>query len=69
MIMSEDKPKVSKAQQAAVNKYVRKNYDRILLTLKKGRKDDIKAAAAAAGESVNEYIMKAVDARIDSECS
>ena len=65
--MSDEKSKISKAQQAAVHKYVKNNYDRIELTVKKGRKEEIKAAAAAAGESVNEYIIRAVDARINGK--
>ncbi len=57
---------VSKSQQKAVNKYVKENYDRITVTLPKGEKEKIKAAAAAANESVNGYIKTAIDRRIDS---
>lgn len=58
----------SKAQQKAVNKYVRENYDRVLVTFSmKGKKDIIKAAADAAGESVNAYINRAVDERMERE--
>ena len=41
----------TKAQQRAVNKYVRENYDKLLLTMPKGRKAEIKAFADAQGES------------------
>ena len=58
---------VSKSQQKAVNKYVRNNYDRINVTFPKGKKEIIKSAADEAGESVNAYITKAVDMRLDSE--
>lgn len=58
---------ISKAQQKAVNKYVRNNYDRINITFPKGKKEIIKTAAGVAGESVNAYITKAVDMRLDSE--
>ena len=44
---------ISKAQQRAVNKYIKGNYDRINLVVPKGRKAEIKAYARAAGESVN----------------
>lgn len=47
---------VSKAQQRAVNKYMAANYDRINLTLPKGRKATIEARAKETGESVNGYI-------------
>ena len=60
-------PKVSKAQQTAVNKYVKKNSDRINVTLPKGQREIIKAAATAAGESVNGYIKKAIDDRMERE--
>lgn len=51
---------VSKAQQKAVNKYVREKYDKLLLTMPKGEKDIIKAHAAAQGESVNGFIGRAI---------
>ena len=57
---------VSKAQQKAVTKYVKTNYDRINVTLPKGQKEVIKEAAAAAGETVNGYIKKAIDDRLSS---
>ena len=52
---------VSKAQQKAVHKYVKANYDRVELTLPKGKKDVIKAHAEARGESVNAFIGRAID--------
>ena len=61
-----NKAKVSKAQQKAVHKYVKNNYDRMELTVPKGDRERIKAAADAVGESVNGYIRKAVDLRIES---
>ncbi len=50
----------SKAQQKAVNKYVKEKYDRVLLTMDKGRKETIKAHAEAQGESVNGFINRAI---------
>ena len=38
-----------------------KNYDRLSLYVKKGGKDRYKAAAAAAGDSLNEFSAKAKD--------
>ena len=52
-IMAEKKT-VSKAQQRSVNKYVKENYDRINVTLPKGKKEIIKAHAESMGESVND---------------
>ena len=52
---------VSKAQQRAVNKYVKSNYDEVKLRMPKGKKDIIQAHAAQQGESVNAYINRAID--------
>ncbi len=51
----------SKAQQKAVNKYMKSNYDRVNLVMPKGKKDVIQAHAAQQGESVNAYINRAID--------
>lgn len=52
--------KISKAQQKAVNKYVKNNYDRINVTFPKGEKELLKAHADKKGESVNAFIVRAV---------
>ena len=51
---------VSKAQQKAVNKYVKENYDRVNVNMPKGQKDAVKAHAEAQGESLNAFINRAV---------
>lgn len=58
---------VSKAQQRAVNKYMAANYDRINLTVPKGKKDTIQAHAEAQGQSVNAYINAAIDEKMSRE--
>lgn len=55
---------VSKAQQKATNKYITKNYDRINLTLPKGKKAEIQTAAEAAGKSVNAFINEAIEEKL-----
>lgn len=50
----------SKAQQNATNKWIAKAYDRINLTVPKGRKEIIQAYAEANGESVNGFINRAI---------
>jgi predicted HicB family RNase H-like nuclease len=62
-----DEPKVSKAQQKAVNKYVKNNYDRINVTFPKGKKEVLKAHATAHGESVNAFIVRAVNETISRD--
>lgn len=59
--------KISKAQQKAVHKYVKNNYDRLELTVPKGQKDIIKAAAENAGESLNTYVRNAINQRMERD--
>ena len=59
----------SKAQQRAVTKYVKTRYDRFGLTMPKGCLDEIKAAAAARGESVNGFINRAIDSQMGRDTS
>ena len=60
--------KISKAQQKAVHKYVKNNYDRSEITVPKGRKAEIKAHAEAHGESINAFVIRAVNETIEREC-
>jgi len=53
----------SKAQQKAVNKYMKNKYDRINLTLPRGYKERIKKAAGECG-SVNGFIKSAIDEKM-----
>lgn len=48
------------AKIAANNRYDRKTYDRFNFRVKKEEAEQIKEAAAAAGSSVNAYILDAV---------
>ena len=49
------------------NAFIKQAYDRINLTVPKGQKEVIQAAAAGCGESVNSYIWKAIQERMDKE--
>ncbi|MBQ7887085.1 MAG: hypothetical protein IJ313_09360 [Clostridia bacterium] len=57
----------SKAQQKAVNKYMSANYDRINLTMPKGKKEKIQAHVKHTGESVNGFINRAIDAALQAD--
>lgn len=46
--------------------YAKQNLKRIPLDVQKTKYNEIKAAAGAAGESVNGYIKKAIDLRMES---
>jgi uncharacterized protein (DUF1778 family) len=52
------------ARTKATRKYNEKTYDRIEITVPKGDKDKIKAAAEKAGESVNSFINAAIQERM-----
>lgn len=61
-----------KAGQKAVNKYIAKNYDRFNLVFKKDvspTKEEVQAAADAAGESLNRYIVGAVKQRMETDAA
>ena len=58
---------ISKAQQKAVHKYVRDKYDRINITVPKGRKEAIQDHATAVGQSINGYVVQAVDERMERD--
>ena len=45
----------------AVQKWQAKNYETVLLRIRKGEKDKLKEAAQAAGLSVNRLIINAVN--------
>lgn len=57
----------SKAQQRAVSKYMKENYDEIKVRVEKGQKDIIKAHAEARGESVNGFIGRAIDETMERD--
>lgn len=57
----------SKAQQKAVSKYMKENYDVYQIRMPKGKKDSIKAHAEARGESVNGFINRAIDETMDRD--
>lgn len=58
---------VSKKQQASVNRYIAKSYDRINLTVPKGKKERIQNFAQSVGESVNGFINRAIDEAMKEE--
>lgn len=56
-----------KTSAASINKYIAKAYDRINLTVPKGRKEIIQAHAEALGTSVNGFINRAIDEAMDRD--
>ena len=58
---------VSKAQQRAVSKYMKENYDEIKIRVAKGRRETIKAHADSCGESVNAFIARAIASQMEQD--
>lgn len=58
---------VSKAQQKAVSKYMKANYDEIKIRVPKGDKDRIKEHAEKQGESVNGFIQRAIKQTMEED--
>ena len=56
---------ITPAQRRAVGRYEAANYDKVLVRLPKGDREQIKAAADSAGESMNAYIVGAIRDRMD----
>lgn len=57
----------SKAQQRAVAKYMKNNYDELKVRVPKGDKDKIKAHAENKGESVNGFVKRAIDETMERD--
>lgn len=56
---------VSEAQKKSAQKWDAANLDRVSIAMPKGMKDMVKATAAVAGESMNQYIIGATEQRIN----
>lgn len=55
------------AQKQARYNYARKSLKRIPLDVQKEKYEEIKSAAKRSGESVNGYIKKAIDERMERD--
>ena len=58
---------ISEAQQRAVAKYNAANYERVELRIKKGKKILLKNHAQAHGESLNEFVNRAIDEAMERD--
>lgn len=63
--MDDLKAKVPKNQQAAVNRYITKHYDRLNLTVPKGDREFYKEYAEKHGMSLNQLFVTAVKKYIE----
>lgn len=60
-------PEIYRGAKKSAKKWDAANLDRVSVAMPKGKKDDIKEAASAAGESMNQYIINAVDQRMERD--
>ena len=61
---------VSEAQKRAKEKYEKKSYDKCYIRLRKDgelTRDKITEAATEANESLNQYILKAIEERMERQ--
>jgi len=57
----------SEAQLRANAKYKKENYEYFTVTARKGTRQSIKEFAAARGESLNGFIVKAIEEKMERE--
>lgn len=62
----EKKSRYTQAQAKAANKYLHEKVEDIRIRVPKGEKAIIQEAAAAAGESMNQYILSAIRFRMSA---
>lgn len=55
------------ARTRASNKWNAKAYDSLRIVVKKGRKDEIQAHAAAQGESINGFVNRAIETVMEQD--
>lgn len=60
---------ISKARHKANERYNAKAYDEIKVRVGKGQKEVIQSKAAERGESLNEYIKKAIAERMERQAA
>ena len=59
----------SKAQQKAVTKYMKENYDEFKVRTPKGKKNQVQEHVVSTGESMNAFINRAIDEAMERDKS
>ena len=60
---------LTEQRKESMYKYAKENLKRIPLDVQKEKYDEIKAAATASNETINGYIKKAIDERMERDRS
>lgn len=58
---------MTESERGARQRYIYKNYDTLNIKLRKPGGEILKTAAAEAGESQRQFIIRAINARLDGE--
>ena len=58
---------ISEAQKKAVRKYKEKAYDRLEISVPKGKKAELQEHATGRGESLNAFINRAADNQVKQD--
>jgi len=58
---------VSKAQQKAVTKYMKENYDEFKVRTPKGEKEQVQEHTLSTGESMNAFINRAINEAMERD--
>ena len=59
--------KYTEARKEGNKRWDEKNLDRVSIAMPKGKKNEIKDAAALAGQSMNAYIIAAIDEKMSRD--
>jgi len=57
----------SKAQQKAVTKYMKENYDEFKVRMPKGKKKQVQEHIMSTGESMNAFISRAINEAMERD--
>ena len=57
----------TKAQKQAIKRYVNRNYELFQVSMKKGLKDKILKTIEKTGDSINGYIIKAIENQLKTD--
>lgn len=60
------KREYSQAQNRATQRYIKNNYDSVMIRMPKGKKELIKAFAESRDESLNGFVNRAIDEAMES---
>lgn len=61
------KREYSQAQNKATQRYIKNNYDSIMIRMPKGKKELVKAFAESRDESLNGFVNRVIDKEMESD--